>query len=189
MKNKILTVILIFSCSLVVSGCVKKEVTPEEKAENKPIINVTNNMKITSSQFKNNEEMPDKYGCQGTNINPPLQFSEVPAEAKSLAVIVDDPDAPRGTWTHWVMFNIPPETREIPEGGALIGVTQGVNDFGNANYGEPCPPFGTHRYFFKVYALDTTLNLDNKTTKQDLEKAMAGHILDQTEIIGLFTRK
>lgn len=188
MKNKIIVTILFLGCLLVISSCGQK--SADKTARSIDVINnYANIMQITSPQFKKNEEMPDKYGCHGTNINPPLSFSDVPAGAKSLALIVDDPDAARGNWTHWVMFNIPPETREIAEGQAPMGATQGTNDFGNASYGEPCPPFGTHRYVFKIYALDAMLDLSAQTTKQDLEKAIAGHIFDRAEITGLFTRK
>ena len=187
MLKKLLIMVILLSCVFLTSACGKKESKPENLSVAQPIIN--NTMQITSSQFKNNEYLPAQYGCKGTNINPPLTISDVPAGAKSLALIVDDPDAPRGDWVHWVVFNIPPETREIAEGSVPAGATQGTNDFGNANYGEPCPPFDTHRYFFKVYALDTTLNLGAQTTKQDLEKAVAGHILDKAELVGLFARK
>lgn len=188
MPRKFFVVVLIASFMILVVGCGKKAVK-EEKILNQPVSNIVNNMQLTSAQFKNNEHLPDKYGCKGTNINPPLSISEVPAGAKSLALIVDDPDAPRGDWVHWVVFNIAPDAREISEGSVPAGAIQGTNDFGKTSYGEPCPPFGEHRYFFKAYALDTTLNLGTQTTKQDLEKAVAGHILAQAEIIGLFARK
>ena len=188
MLKRILTATILFNCLFLVSACGQKnadKTAPSIDAAN----NYANIMKIASPQFKNNEEMPDKYGCKGTNINPPLIISDVPAGAKSLALIVDDPDAARGNWTHWVMFNIQPETREIAEGSVPAGAVQGTNDFGGANYGEPCPPFGTHRYIFKIYALDTMLDLSAQATKQDLEKAAVGHVSDRAEIVGLFTRK
>jgi hypothetical protein len=188
MFKKILTAAILLNCVFLISACGQKSASKPARSID-VINNYANIMQITSSQFKNNEEMPDKYGCHGTNINPPLTISEVPAGAKSLALIIDDPDAARGNWTHWVMFNIPPETREIAEGQAPPGATQGTNDFGNGSYGEPCPPFGTHRYVFKIYALDTMLDLSAQTTKQDLEKAMVGHVFDRAEITGLFTRK
>jgi len=189
MFKKLLTTVILLSAIFLISACAKKEIKPAGGVISQPVINVTNNMQLTSPQFKNSDYLPDKYGCQGTNINPPLTINEVPAGAKSLALIVDDPDAPRGTWVHWVVFNIAPDTSEISEGSVPAGATQGINDFGKTSYGEPCPPFGEHRYFFKLYALDTTLDLDSKTTKQYLEQAMAGHVLAPAEIIGLFARK
>ncbi len=143
-------------------------------------------MKITSSVFEHNKSIPEKYTCEGKDINPPLQISDVPEGTKSLALIVDDPDAPGGTFVHWVAFDIP-VTNQIAE--KSIPGKQGANDFGRKNYGGPCPPSGTHRYFFKIYALDTTLNLAEGITKSGLEKAMQGHILASTELIGLYQKK
>jgi len=142
-------------------------------------------MKITSSVFDNNKQIPSKYTCNGENINPPLAFSDVPESAKSLALIVDDPDAPKGTWTHWVIFNIPTKIMEIKENSAPG--TQGITSFGKAGYGGPCPPSGTHRYFFKLYALDTVLLLAEKADKKTVEDAMQNHVLSNAEIIGLYS--
>ncbi len=146
-------------------------------------------MTITSTAFKSNESIPVKYTCDGADINPPLVIENVPSVAKSLALIVDDPDAPRGTWVHWVVWNIDPATREIKEHSIPDGAQQGTNDFRKLDYGGPCPPSGTHRYFFKLYALDKVLNLGPNTTKAALESAMKGHILARAEIIGLYKRK
>ena len=145
-------------------------------------------LKITSPSFSHNGHIPAKFTCDGEDVNPPLVIENVPAGAKSLALIVDDPDAPRGTWVHWVVWNIAPNTRNIPEASVPSGAHQGMNDFRQRDYGGPCPPSGTHRYFFKIYALDTTLNLNDTTTKVQLEKAMTGHILNQAEHIGLYQR-
>jgi hypothetical protein len=123
------------------------------------------------------------------DVNPPLMVENIPPKAKSLALIVDDPDAPRGTWVHWVLWNVDPGTREIKEQSIPTGATQGMNDFGNRDYGGPCPPSGTHRYFFKLYALDTALTLGPDANKAALEAAMKGHILDKAELIGLYERK
>ena len=142
-------------------------------------------MKLTSPVFGNNELNPEKYTCQGTDINPPLIIDDIPKDAKSLALIVDDPDAPGMTWVHWVVFDIP-TTSKIDENS--IPGTQGINDFGRNNYGGPCPPSGTHRYFFKLYALDTELNAREGISKKELEKAMHGRILDHAELIGLYKR-
>ena len=142
-------------------------------------------MKLTSPEFEHKGLIPSKFTCQGDDVNPALIIEGLPSGVKSLALIVDDPDAPMGTWVHWVVYNIP----VIPkiEENSIPG-TQGNNDFGRKNYGGPCPPSGTHRYFFKLYALDTQLNLPEGISKEDLEKAMQGHILDKTELIGLYKK-
>ncbi len=146
-------------------------------------------MKISSSAFQENSSIPSTYTCDGKDINPPLKFDGVPASAKSLALIVDDPDAPRGTWVHWVVWNIDPKTPEIKEDSVPAGAAQGVTDFKRNDYGGPCPPSGSHRYFFKLYALDSILTLQPHTTKADLEKAMQGHIIEKAAIIGLYRRE
>jgi Raf kinase inhibitor-like YbhB/YbcL family protein len=147
-----------------------------------------NALKISSSVFENNGNIPAKHTCTGKDVNPPLLIENVPAKAKSLALIVDDPDAPRGTWVHWVLWNISPGTGEINEDSVPAGAMQGLNDFRLHEYRGPCPPSGTHRYFFKVYALDTVLNLNSNSTKSDVEKAMQGHIIGQARIIGLYRK-
>ena len=147
-----------------------------------------NGLKISSSAFGNNSHIPEKYTCDGKDMNPPLSVEHVPAKTVSLALIVDDPDAPGGMWVHWVVWNISPDTREIKEGSVPPKAQQGVNDFRRHNYGGPCPPGGTHRYFFKLYALDTSLTLSANSSKSDLEKAMKGHIIEQAELIGLYKR-
>ncbi len=143
-------------------------------------------MKIISPVFLHNQLIPKKFTCQGENINPALSIEGIPEGTKSLALIVDDPDAPGGTWVHWVVFDIPPTTTQIAE--KSIPGKQGWNDFGKRNYGGPCPPGGTHRYFHKIYALDTVLNLKEGIKKKELEKAMQGHILDQAELVGLYKK-
>jgi len=145
-------------------------------------------MKIASSAFENKQMIPQKYTCDGENINPPLQITEVPSNTQSLVLIVDDPDAPSGDWVHWLVWNINPETKLIAENESLQGATQGTNDFDKQNYGGPCPPSGIHHYQFKIYGLDTTLNLPSSSRKKDLEKAMANHILDKDMLIGLYQR-
>jgi len=146
-------------------------------------------LNLSSSAFKHNGSIPSKYTCDGADINPPLMIDNVPTTAKALALIVDDPDAPAGTWVHWVMWNINLSTKDIKENSVPQGAEQGVNDFRKRYYGGPCPPSGTHRYFFKLYALDSTLTLGTNTGKDALEKAMKGHILAQCELIGLYKRK
>jgi Raf kinase inhibitor-like YbhB/YbcL family protein len=145
-------------------------------------------MKIASTAFEHNGQIPKKYTCDGSDVNPPLSFEGIPAEAKSLALIVDDPDAPMGTWVHWVLWNIEPKTTEIKENSVPKNAKQGINDFRKHDYGGPCPPSGTHRYFYKLYALDTTLNLGPNATKNDIELSMKKHILEKAELIGLYRR-
>jgi Raf kinase inhibitor-like YbhB/YbcL family protein len=144
-------------------------------------------MKITSSAFGNNLKIPSIYSCDGENINPPLSFVDVPTNAKSLVLIMDDPDAPNGTFVHWILFNIDPKTIEIKENSVPQSALLGITSTGKPGYVSVCPPQGTHRYFLKLYALDTTLNL-NSPNKTALEKEMQEHILDQAEIIGLYSR-
>lgn len=146
-------------------------------------------MKIVSPAFEHNKTIPKKYTCQGDNINPPLQFSDVPDIAKSLALIVDDPDATVGTFDHWVVFNIPKETTHIQENSVPHGALQGKNGAGEKNFIGPCPPSGTHRYFFKLYALDSTLSLNPSAGKADVEAGMKVHILDKAELIGLYKKE
>ena len=145
-------------------------------------------LKISSPAFKHNEPIPSKFTCDGVDVNPALTIEDVPAGAKTLALIMDDPDAPRGTWVHWVVWNISPMIKAIRENSVPDGGKQGVNDFRKHDYGGPCPPSGTHRYFFKLYALGTTLNLSPETTKSVLEDTMRRHILAQSELIGKYTR-
>ena len=145
-------------------------------------------LSIESPAFKNNASIPRHYTCDGKDVNPPLVVRGVPDGAKSLALIVDDPDAPMGTWVHWVVWNIDPDTMQIAENSVPSGAEQGKNDFRKKSYGGPCPPSGTHRYFFKLYALDTKLNLGSNATKADVEKAMKGHILGEAQTMGLYRR-
>jgi Raf kinase inhibitor-like YbhB/YbcL family protein len=142
-------------------------------------------MKISSPAFGTNQKIPKKYTCDGEDISPSLMIDEIPEGTETLALIVDDPDAPAGTWVHWVVFNIP-VTNRIEE-GEVTG-NQGINDFRKERYGGPCPPSGTHRYFFKLYALDQELGLSEGASRRDVEAAMGGHILAQAELIGLYER-
>ncbi len=145
-------------------------------------------MKLSSPEFNEGEFIPKKYSCEGADISPPLNISGAPEDAKSLALIVDDPDAPSGTWVHWVVWNIMPSW-QIGEGSVPEGGMQGKNDFGKMNYGGPCPPSGpAHRYYFKLYALDTELELSPGATKEELLSAMEGHILAQAQIMGKYKK-
>lgn len=141
---------------------------------------------VTSSAFKHNGLIPSKYTCDGQDVNPPLSIEGVPDGANSLVLIVDDPDAPMGTWDHWIVWNIQ-VAKTIGENS--VPGTEGMNSFRRQSYGGPCPPSGTHRYFFKVYALDTKLSLSGNSRKKDVENAMKNHVLAQGQIIGLYKRK
>ena len=149
---------------------------------------------ISSPAFSAGEAIPRKFTCDGPDVSPQLKWNEPPANTKSFALIMDDPDAPAGTWVHWVLYDLPADTGELPEGvrkqeQLSSGARQGRNDFGKIGYGGPCPPAGkAHRYFFKLYALDTKLNLKSGATKADLERAMKGRILAQAELIGRYGR-
>lgn len=146
-------------------------------------------LNISSPAFNHGGAIPARYSCDGADVSPPLVIDKTPAAARSLALIMDDPDAPAGTWVHWVVWNIPPQTREIPENGLPLGSSQGKNDWKRNGYGGPCPPSGTHRYFFRLYALDTSLQLAASTTKAALELAMRGHILAKRELLGTYRRR
>jgi len=149
---------------------------------------------ITSNAFKEGEMIPRKYTYDGQNISPPLKWESVPPQTESLALLADDPDAPMGTWVHWVIFNIPPTATELPENVPTKtflpnGALQGINDSREIGYDGPSPPSGTHRYYFKIYALDTMLKLSSGITKPELLKAMEGHIVAQAQLMGRYSRK
>ena len=145
-------------------------------------------MIITSSVFKHNSKIPSKYTCDEENINPPLEFSDIPKETKSLVLVVDDPDAPSKTWVHWIVYNIDPSTTKIEENSVPREALQGTTDFGKPGYGGPCPPSGTHRYFFKLYALDTILDVPNGLTKQQVLEKVKDYVIEEAELVGLYSR-
>ncbi len=140
---------------------------------------------VKSSAFQNNRNIPKKYTCDSEDVNPPLIIEAIPEKTESLVLIVDDPDAPMGTWDHWIVWNIPP-AGEIAENS--VPGKEGMNSFNKTSYGGPCPPSGTHRYFFKVYALDTKLDLDSSARKKDVTEAMKNHIIAKGQLIGLYSR-
>ena len=152
-------------------------------------------IKISSSAFAEGGLIPPKYACDGQDVSPPLAWDSAPGGTKSVALICDDPDAPMGTFVHWVLYNLPAETTELPEDvprqAALSdGARQGKNDFGRIGYGGPCPPGGTHRYYFKIYALDAVIDPDRPgLTKANILKAMKGHILGEGQLMGKYTRR
>lgn len=150
-------------------------------------------MELTSTAFMEGASIPKKYTCDGKNVSPPLLWRGAPDGTLSFALIADDPDAPAGTWVHWVIYQIPPEKNGLQEEISARrklenGMIQGENDFGRVGYGGPCPPGGTHRYFFKLYALDTGLDLQPGATKRELLNAMEGHILEETKLVGRYSR-
>lgn len=144
-------------------------------------------MDLTSPAFKNNELIPKKYSYRDENLSPPLEITGVPAEAKSLALICDDPDAPVGTWVHWVVWNLDPELSRIEEGEVPAEAVLGKNSWGKAEWGGPAPPSGTHRYVFKLYALKSPVAVKRGASAEDLERAMQGQIIAETQLIGLFS--
>jgi len=153
------------------------------------------NIQLTSAAFASGQSIPQKCTCDGSDISPPLAWAGAPADAKSFALVADDPDAPVGTWVHWVIYDLPPSANALaedtPKSGSLPdGTKQGVNDFKNIGYGGPCPPPGkAHRYFFKIYALDAMLALKAGATKKELLKAMEGHVLAQGQLMGTYQRR
>lgn len=146
---------------------------------------------LTSPAFANNETIPYSYACDGSNISPPLVWHEAPVNTKSFALIMQDPDAPNGTWDHWILFNIPSAYSQLQEGlkDHIDKMVLGKNSWGKNTYGGPCPPSGTHRYYFTLYALDTLLDLKPGSDKKALLKAMQGHVLAQAELMGHYARR
>jgi hypothetical protein len=145
-------------------------------------------LKISSPAFENGGEIPKKYTCDGGNVNPPLKIESAPSNTKSLALVFDDIDSPRRTYVHWILWNIGPIMNEIKENSVPEGAVQGMNDFKRRYYGGPCPPGRAHKYVFRIYALDTLLNLNHNSTKKDLEKAMEGHIISRAQLMGIYKR-
>lgn len=150
---------------------------------------VTGGFTVASPVFRDNGAIPKEFTCQGDDINPPLTIENVPPGAKSLALVVEDPDAPAGVWSHWVMWNISAGARGIGENSVPAGAMQGKNDWGTRNYRGPCPPNGTHRYFFTVYALDSRIDLPGASGRNELEKAMKGHLLGRAALVGFYRKQ
>lgn len=143
-------------------------------------------MKITSPAFEDDQMIPSAYTCDADNYNPPLEIKDVPEGAKSLALIMDDPDAPGGTFTHWLMWNIPPDTKVIDENDWLEGAEQGLNDGGDLGYMGPCPPEGAHHYRFRLYALKKPLELSGEVSREKLEKEIEENLIEEAELIGIY---
>ena len=184
MNNNHNLFLISFLMIVFIIGCNQKENQQQTEMNEQTEIS---NMKLTSSAFANHDSIPQEFTCDGANINPPLSISSVPENTKSLALIVEDPDAVVGTFIHWVVWNIPPETREIAKGNEPDGA-KGKGSSGKLGYIGPCPPSGTHRYYFGLYALDAKLDLPVGSTKTDLENVMQGHILEQTHLMGTYKR-
>jgi Raf kinase inhibitor-like YbhB/YbcL family protein len=147
-------------------------------------------LQVSSPSFRNETPIPTRFSCDAEDVSPPLRFTSVPAEAKTLAWIMDDPDAPAGTWVHWLVWDVPATTRDIDDDADVqrLGGTEGKNGWGRIGYGGPCPPRGRHRYYFRVYALDTTLGLKTGSDRAELEKAMQGHVLGDGVLMGTYER-
>jgi Raf kinase inhibitor-like YbhB/YbcL family protein len=185
----LLTTILLTACAPS-TPVVTEQTAPDPLTEDE-----TASIEITSSAFEYGQPIPPKHACTGDpvsslkDVSPELSWGEPPAGTQSFALIMDDPDAPNGTWDHWILFNIPTSTRGLPESMPVnSGFPGGNNSWGRTGYGGPCPPSGTHRYFFRLYALDEMLAISPGATKGELEKAMVGHILAQGELMGTFAK-
>jgi len=175
MKLK-LTAFLLIVLTVALAGCTKD--IPEQTQESTPLV-------LSSPAFANNETIPDKYTCQGENVNPPLMINSMPEATKTLVLIIDDPDAPNGVWNHWVVWDI--DNNPAIDENSIPG-RQGKNSAGNNEYTGPCPQAGTsHRYLFKLYALDSALDLEEGATKAEVEKEMEDYIIDQTQLVGLYS--
>jgi len=186
----LLAFVLIGCLILYLLGPAERETFSEKTS---PVIGTEVTMNLTSSAFAQGQPIPAKFSCKGADVSPALAWDEPPAGTKSLALIMDDPDAPMGMWVHWVLFNIPTSAHGWPENtptDAILpnGAVQGITSARSHGYHGPCPPSGTHRYFFKLYALDTLLSLPSSASKADLLAAMEGHILAQAELMGTFSK-
>ncbi len=185
----ILSFILIACLVLYLLGPAEVEVFSTITEETSFPDNLEASMNLTSTAFSYGEPIPVKFSCKGDDVSPALAWTEPPAGTQSVALIMDDPDAPMGTWVHWVLFNLPAETRSLAENfQPVTPIIVGKNSWGKNTYGGPCPPSGTHRYFFKLYALDTSLDLSSSADKKAVLAAMEGHILAQAELMGTFSK-
>ena len=173
------------------AACAKQPATSTQNPPRQSPGNTPEAMKLISSAFAEGQRIPRQYTCDGVNVSPPFEWSGIPKSAQTLAIIADDPDAPAGTWVHWVLYNLPAANigmvENLPQDETLkAGGFQGKNDFEKIGYGGPCPPSGTHRYFFKIYAIDMELPLKAGATRADVEKAMADHVVAQAQLMGTY---
>jgi len=192
MKQKGFAIALL--ATTMVAACVKQQKPSSVMAPGPgQTPSPSNVFTLTSNAFKDGQPIPRQYTCDGVNVSPGLEWTGVPKTAKTITIIADDPDAPSGTFTHWVLYNLPSETMGMVENlpatqNLKSGGQQGENDFDQVGYGGPCPPSGTHHYFFKIYALDDELTLNAGAKKADVEKAMEGHIVGQAQLMGTYKR-
>ena len=177
--------LLLITFTLLIAGCSVEETN--QPMPTTPQTQITT-MKLTSPAFEEGASIPARFTCQRDDISPELRISDVPDNAKSLVLVMDDPDAPMGTWDHWLLFNIDSSTELIVENSEPTA-SKGVNSWGRTGYGGPCPPSGTHRYFFKLYALDSGLDLADGASKQDLLNAMEDHILEEATLMGTYQKQ
>jgi Raf kinase inhibitor-like YbhB/YbcL family protein len=188
---KLLTIVMMGASAAFIFSCTTRvQPSPPQKSSTPE---TTPQMKLISLAFKEGEAIPRQFTCDGINVSPPLEWSGVPKTAKTIAIIADDPDAPNGTWVHWVLYNLPADNIGMVENlpsveNMTAGGFQGKTDFGKVGYGGPCPPSGTHRYFFKAYAVDSELPLKAGATKDELLKAMENHIVAQAQLMGTYRR-
>jgi hypothetical protein len=191
MRTRIFAITILLSLALAGCSTGPQPLPPQPPAQQSP--NQKSEIKVTSVAFQQGQPIPRHYTCAGVNISPPLEWSGVPKTAKTIAIVADDPDAPAGTWVHWVLYNLPADNiglvENVPVSETLkAGGFQGKNDFGKIGYGGPCHPSGTHRYFFKLYAVDAELPLKAGATRAELEKALEGHVLGQGQLMGTYAK-
>ena len=146
-------------------------------------------MLLLSLDFEDGEQIPDRFSCDGLNVNPSLRIEDAPDDAESLAIMMEDPDAPAGVWTHWLVWNIPPKTKEIGQSSLSDGAVEGINSAGSQEYQGPCPPSGVHHYIFHLYALDVELDIDSQAERDDFLLAIDGHVVAETTLTGLYGRQ
>lgn len=187
MKTAVVIIVIIIVGGLLLLFRGGAEIPVPPTLSNNQRTTTVENLKLVSPAFTHGEAIPSQYTCDGGDLNPPLAWSGVPEGAQSLVLIMDDPDAPGGTWDHWVIFNLSPTTNNLQEGATPSGI-KGRNSWGRTGYGGPCPPDGEHRYFFKLYTLDIQLLLSEGATKQEVEDAMSGHVLARAELVGKYAR-
>jgi len=181
---------ILMTLAITISGCERRKEPMDVNEERSQEMTIS----VSSEAFEEGGTIPSKYTCDGEDISPPLKWEGIPEATKSIALIADDPDAPMGTWVHWVMWNIPAEANELaenvpPDPELPDGSRQGITDFRRPGYGGPCPPSGTHWYYFKIYALDTLLDLPTSARKADLLKAVEGHVLAEGQLMGKYSRQ
>lgn len=195
MRKVVCKFCLLLIAALFLLACRSETSSNNVQPSNQAVGGKKMEMKVTSKAFQDGGMIPPQYTCTGANISPPLAWGAVPEQSKSLALVIDDPDAPSKTFVHWVAFNIPANVKEMPENipaqetlNCFGQGKQGTNDFKKLGYGGPCPPSGTHHYYFKLYALDTELTLDSSATKDQLLKAMEGHVLGEGQLMGRYQK-